>query len=156
MSIFNVVKSILSTESADKDTELNYLRALHEKQTGTMPRSWYRVVNAAGYLVGFCYVCACGTTYELLSTEQWFGKTNTCPGCKHEFDLFKSLAIPAGTALSDYPKFFAKIPLTPRLTQTKPQPSAMQVGDWGDSAEASDWGGDKAAAARADINNGLF
>lgn len=156
MSIFSAVRNAFR-ETVDKDTELRFFRELYERQTGTTPRSWYRIVNPAGHLVGFCYVCACGTSYELLSNEQWFGRTNTCPGCKHEFDFFKSLNIPKGTALSDYPKFWNALPLTPRLSQTKPQPSAMQVGDWGGEKQSDDWGGDAHSAARgSDINNGVW
>ena len=163
MSIFSVVKTginaILNTQSHQDSQELRYLRELHERQTGTTPKTWYRVVNPLNELVGFCYVCNCGTSYELLNVGDWLGKKNTC-GCGHEFDLFKSLGIPAGTEVSDHPKFFAKLALTPRLTQTKPPtPCGAQIGYWGDNDPtqgASDWGGDKAAAERADINRGLF
>jgi len=156
MSIFAAVKNVLSIATSDRDTELRYLRELHEKQTGTAPRTWYRVVNPAGNLVGFCYVCACGTSYELLSVEQWMGKTNVC-GCGHKFNLIESLGIPADVKVSDYPKFFARLALTPRLTQPKQAPSGMPVGDWGDSADSAGWSGTKQAARiGTDINEGLW
>lgn len=147
-NIFQKAKSVLvaaldSDRSAEK-TELAYLRELYAPGNGGPPRrnQWYQIISSGGgNVVGYSFACACGTEYQMLSVDDWFGKAHVCPTCKTEFDLFRAAGIAAEDGDQQKREKLAKLPVRPRNADIKRSPF---VDTWQqDSDETVQWAGSK-------------
>ena len=145
-NIFQKAKSVLvaaldSDRSAEK-TELVYLRELYADQNGGPPRrnQFYQIISQSGNVVGYSWVCACGTEYQMLSVNDWLGKDHVCPTCKTDFDLFRAAGITAEDGDQQKREKLAKLPVRPRNADIKKSPFHDT---WNDGDETVQWAGSK-------------
>jgi hypothetical protein len=144
------IVAALDERRHEESRELTMLREIFSNNNGGRRfNQWYRTLNQSGDVVGFTYICLCGNEYPLLHVADWLGKTNTCPQCKHEFDLFKSAGITSETKPSEYQGFLAALPALPRLSGKAAPPSVVEIGN--DASDTVSWEG---STYTADLSSG--
>jgi hypothetical protein len=128
-----IADALFFPKSQEESQELRYLREIYQnKNTNLQLNQWYRLLTETGNLVGFSYNCLCSTYYELLSINDWTHE-HRCPGCKHDFDLFKTLGITKEVAPAKWPEHFATLPPRPRLSGQGRRPPYINT--WQDNGE---------------------
>ncbi len=77
------IVNVLDPSRHSEKGELEYLRSVYHAPNGNIRRNqWCRLLSEAGNLVGFEWSCGCGMSFQLLSVDDWMGKTHNCTGCK--------------------------------------------------------------------------
>jgi hypothetical protein len=113
-AVKNFVQTFIDPTYPARQAEAEYLRTVYRDNGNVIVRrdQFYRLVNVAGCLTGFEYVCLCGISYKLIDINL-FTQSHVCPTCKNHFDLFKAVNASKDTKPSDWPGLFAQLPMRP-------------------------------------------
>lgn len=108
------VHALLDPEYPARQAEAEYLRTVYRDNSNVVVRrnQWYRLLNEAGCLTGFEFVCVCGVSYKLVDFNL-YTQPHDCPTCKTRFDLFKAVGVAKDTPQSEWPRLFAALPMRP-------------------------------------------
>ena len=158
-------------ESHFKNTPLGRQEAAEQlysnTNTGMRPGTWAVRVSETLNILGFLYLCKCGTEYAFPDSFEAM-KDHKCnlKSCGEKMELLKYVGIDNETPHNQYQSIFlSKLPHRPFSVDKPKQSPFQQVGDWtvNDAAlDESNWSGDEnKARSRAFANNdpgfgGLF
>ena len=109
-----VMLAALDSHSEDREAELLRLRAA----TGSLPRTWARILNANQNLTGFEFRCACSIVYTLLDWNLLLVEKHTCH-CGQSFGLLRDLNLQK-TPPHQWWKRFAELPVKSNAAAQQP------------------------------------
>lgn len=116
--------------------------------------------TANGLCTGFIWACSCGSVYTLLGQFEVL-RDYKCPHCKTPLDFLKRTGLADGSGKLLVPPDQWEAVLAQKLEHRPLFTGGEQprfLDDWAiaQGRKDVDWGGDKEAEDRTDINKGLF